>query len=447
MMPATATESNALPRRLGMLDATNIVIGTMIGSAIFLVPNTIAQAVPSAPLILGIWILAGIVSLFGALAYAELGAMMPGTGGQYVYLREAWGPLWGFLCGWTFFLAARSGAIAAVATGFAIYLGQFLPMSVGVSRIVASALILMLTFVNYRGVRLGATVQNFFTAMKVIGLLTLIVSMFVSDGHGAQATGLSVGAVSAANFGSAIISCIWAYNGWFALSLVAGEVKEPERILPRALLAGTLIVIVVYVLANLGYLRTLTIAEIAGSERVAATAANRTLGGIGSAFVAFTILISTFGTTNGNLMTAPRLYFAQAQDGLFFRSFGGIHPAFQTPHISILGQGLWAAVLALTGSYTQLVSYATFTFWIFYGMTVAGLLVLRRKNPSASRPYRMFGYPLTALLFVGVALWIVFGAILSSPGTSAIGVLILVSGAPAFYIWRRFSGRNQTTIS
>jgi len=226
-----------------------------------------------------------------------------------------------------------------------------------------------------------------------------------------------------------------------AQPLAVGEIKDPQRNLPRSIILGTAVVTLVYLLANIGYLRTLTIAEIAGTERVAATAAARTMGSIGSAFVALTILVSTFGTTNGNIMTAPRICFAQARDGLFFRRFGDIHPAFETPHISILGQGIWAAILALTGSYSQLVSYAMFTFWIFYGMTVAGLIVLRRKCPDAPCPYRMFGYPVTPVLFVGIAGWVVIFAFISSPLTSTIGLSILLTGVPAYYVWRRWSRR------
>ena len=426
-----------LPRRLGLLDSTSIVVGTMIGSAIFLVPNTVAQNVPSVPMIVAMWLLAGVLSLFGALAYAELGAMMPATGGQYVYLREAWGPLWGFLCGWTFFLAARSGGTAAVAAGFSIYFSHFVPMPPALARTLAAALILALTLVNYRGVRLGATVQNVFTILKVLGLVMLIGSTLAGEGHAVSQPPVRPSELSAAHFGRAMMACIWAYNGWFAISLVGGEIKDPQRNLPRSIILGTALVTLVYVLANIGYLRTLTIAEIAGTERVAATAAARTMGSIGSAFVALTILVSTFGTLNGNIMTAPRLYFAQARDGLFFRRFGNIHAAFETPHISILGQGVWSAILALTGTYWQLVTFATFTFWIFYGMTVAGLLVLRRKRPDAPRPYHMFGYPITPVLFVGMAGWLVIFAFITAPLTSAIGVCILGTGVPAYYIWRR----------
>jgi len=308
---------------------------------------------------------------------------------------------------------------------------------VAVSRIVAATLILALMMVNYRGIRLGAGVQNTFTALKVLGLVLLICSMFISTGKGAPQEPGPVLQISAAQLGAAIIAAIWAYNGWFAVSLVAGEIKDPQRNLPRALIAGMIIVTAIYLLANIGYVRTLTISEIAASERVAANAAGRTMGSIGASFVALTILVSTLGTTNGNLMTAPRLYFAQARDGLFFQSFGNIHPVFKTPYIAILGQGIWASVLVLSGSYSQLVSFATFTFWIFYGMTVAGLMVLRRRRPDAPRPYRMSGYPATAVIFVAVAVWVAVAGIVSAPATSAIGVLILASGVPAYYFWRK----------
>src|SRR5581483_6770594 len=363
--PATALRSE-LPRKLGALDALNIVVGTIIGSAIFVVPSTVAQNLSSPWMMLAAWVLAGFLSLFGALGYAELGAMIPATGGQYVFLREAWGPLWGFLCGWTFMLAARSGAIAAVAAGFAIYLSHFVPLTPVVSRIVAAALILSLTFVNYRGVRLGANVQNIFTAFKVLGLLVLIVSALASGWNFEGFRSAPGRDLSEARFGLGIIACLWAYNGWYAISFVAGEIKDPGRNLPRAIIFGTGLVIVIYVLANVAYLKTLTLPEIAAADRVAAAAAARTMGAAGAIFVSLTILISTFGTTNGNMMTAPRLYCAQARDGLFFRSFGRVHPRFETPYISIWGQGIWAAVLALSGSYVQLMAYATFTFWIFY---------------------------------------------------------------------------------
>jgi APA family basic amino acid/polyamine antiporter len=435
----TAAPSRELVRRLGLLDLTSIVIGTMIGSAIFLVPSTIAQNVHSGPVILAMWLLAGVASMLGGLAYAELGAMMPESGGQYVYLREAWGPLWGFLCGWTFFLVARSGATAAVASGFATYLSQLIPMPAAVSRMLAAALILVLALVNCRGLKLGVAVQNVFTVLKLLGLLLLAGSAFLGSSLAPAQPAASSPDWSAAQLGAALVACIFAYNGWFVVGMVGGEVKDPQRNLPRATILGVTAVTLIYFLVNLSYFRTLSIGEIASAGRVADAAATRSMGAAGSSLIALTILASTLGTTNSTILTASRLYFAQARDGLFFKQFGNVHPAFETPHISLVGSGIWSAILAVSGSYAQLVSYATFIFWILYGVTVAGLIVLRRTRPEAPRPYRMSGYPVTPVLFIGVAGWVAVSAFLSAPMTSAAGVLILVAGVPAFYLWRRFA--------
>lgn len=442
----TAVEPRGLPRRLGLVDATSIVVGTMIGSAIFIVPSAVAQGMPSTPWILGMWLAAGVLSMFGALAYAELGAMMPETGGQYVYLREAWGPLWGFLCGWTFFLAARSGGTASVAAGFAIYLGYFVPMPVWGARLVAAGLILLLTAVNVRGVRVGAGVQNVFTGLKVAGLAVIIAGAFAMGREPVWQEASTPFDLSLGSIGAALIPCLWAYNGWYAVSLVGGEIRNPQRNIPRAVLFGTGAVTLMYLLANAGYLRTLTVAEIAGAERVASASAVRSMGAVGSAIVAATILMSTFGTVNGNTLTAPRIYFAQARDGLFFRAFGKVHPVFETPYVAIIGQGIWCAVLALTGSYAQLIAYATITFWIFYAMTAAGLLMLRRTRPDAARPYRMWGYPVTPVLFIAVAMMVVVAGFVAAPATSAIGVGIVAAGVPAYYMWRRAAATDAGRV-
>jgi len=423
-----------LPRKLGLFDCTAIVIGTMVGSAIFLVPNSVAQSLPSVPLILTVWVIAGVLSFLGALAYAEMGAMMPATGGQYVLLRESFGPLWGFLCGWSFFLVARSGSIATVAVGFSIYMSYFVPLSPLASKLTAAGLILTLTAVNYCGIRIGAAVQNIFTTLKILGILILIVSAFMSPAHQTQPA--AAPPFSLPHFGAAMIACLWAYNGWFAISLVAGEVRNPQRNLPLALIFGVIAVIAIYLLANVGYLRLLPVPELAATERVASTVAGRTMGPAGAALVALTILISMTGTTNGNIMTSSRLYFAQARDGLFFQTFGFVHPRFETPAVAIVGQGIWAATLALSGSYEVLYSYSTFTFWVFYGMTVAGVLILRRKYPDMPRPYRMWGYPATPIVFVAVAAWFVANTLVSKPGPSLVGSLIILSGIPAYYGWR-----------
>jgi APA family basic amino acid/polyamine antiporter len=423
-----------LPRKLGLFDSTSIVIGTMVGSAIFLVPSSIAQSLPSAPMILAIWVIAGVLSLLGALAYAELGAMMPDTGGQYVFLRESFGPMGGFLCGWSFFLAARSGGIAVVAVGFSIYLSYFMPLTPVLAKAVSCGLILFLSWVNYRGIRVGATVQNVFTSLKVLGLGLLIVSAFLSPAHVASTAPSEPFSMN--HFGVAMIAGLWAYNGWFAISLVAGEVRNPQRNLPLSLMLGVTSVIAIYLLANLGYLRVFTIPQIAATERVASATAQLTMGHVGAVLVSLTILISMFGTTNGNIMTASRLYFAQARDGLFFETFGYVHPRFETPAVSILGQAIWSSLLALSGSYEVLFSYSTFTFWIFYAMTVAGVMILRRKYPTMERPYKMWGYPVTPVIFVAVAAWFVANTLVNRPGPSLIGLGMIASGVPAYYAWR-----------
>ncbi len=277
-------------------------------------------------------------------------------------------------------------------------------------------------------------VQNVFTSLKVLGVAALIVSAFLSPGHADSPAPPAVFSLS--HFGVAMIACLWAYNGWFAISLVAGEVRNPQRNLPLSLMIGVGLVIGLYLLANIGYLRVLTIPEISAAERVASATAQITMGRVGAVLVSLTIMVSMFGTVNGNTMTASRLYFAQARDGLFFEKFGYVHPRFETPAVSILGQGIWSALLALSGSYEVLFSYSTFTFWIFYAMTVAGVIVLRRRRPDLPRPYKMWGYPVTPLIFVGVAAWFVGNTLISRPGPSLVGIGMIASGVPAYYAWR-----------
>jgi APA family basic amino acid/polyamine antiporter len=433
-MPSAAE----LPRKLGLFNSVAIVVGTIIGSGIFLVPNLVARNLPSPGWIIGVWIFTGALSFFGALAYAELGAMIPATGGQYCYLREAYGPLWAFLCGWTYFFVVISAAIAWLSISFANYLGYFFPLTPALSKVVAIALIATVTLVNYRGVTAGAAVQNTFTLMKVGGLAILIASAFLT-GRGAASVP-APGEFSISRFGVAMISCVLAYDGWVALSFVAGEVKNPKRNLPMALAGGLGLAIGIYVLANLAYLRVLSVAEIAASDRVGALAAERAMGPIGGSFVAFTILMSIIGAINGWAMTAPRIFFAQARDGLFFRRFAEIHPRYRTPGFSILMFGAWSALLALTGTYETLASYAMFAAWVFYGLTSMGVLVLRRKFPDRPRPYRMAGYPVTLLLFVAVAAGFVINTFIATPGPALVGTLLIVAGVPVYFFWAKSAG-------
>jgi len=429
-------DATELPRKLGLVDSAAIVVGTIIGAGVFLVPNLVARNLPSPSWIIGVWIFSGALSFFGALAYAELGAMIPATGGQYVYLREAYGPLWAFLCGWTYFFVILSAAIGWLAISFANYLGYFIPLTPVSSKAVAVGLIAAVTLVNYRGVTAGAAVQNLFTLMKVGGLVVLIVSAFLVNRPAAAAAASAPGTISIGHFGVAMISCLLTYDGWVALSFVAGEVKNPKRNLLLALAVGLGLAIGIYVLANVAYLRVLSPGEIAATDRVGALAAERTMGPWGGSFVALTILISIVGAINGWALTAPRIYFAQAQDGLFFRRFAQIHPRYQTPGFSILVFGAWAALLALTGTYETLASYAMFAAWIFYGLTSMGVLALRRKFPNRPRPYRMTGYPVTLFLFVAVALGFVVNTFIATPGPAVVGTLLIAAGLPAYLFWK-----------
>jgi APA family basic amino acid/polyamine antiporter len=427
-----------LPRRLGLLDSAAIVVGTIIGSGIFVVPNLVARSLPSEPWIIAAWVFTGVLSFFGALAYAELGAMMPATGGQYVFLREAYGPLFGFLCGWTYFFVVISAAIAWLSITFATYLGYFVPLTPRLSKALAVGLIAAVTLVNYRGVAVGAAVQKTFTLMKVLGLAVLVGAAFLGARHEAAAGVPSgSGAVTLSGFGVAMISCLLSYDGWVALSFVAGEVKNPKRNLPVALALGLALAMAIYVLANLAYLRVLTVAEIAATPRVGALVAERTMGQAGGAFVSVTILLSIVGAINGWAMTAPRIYFAQARDGLFFRRFAAIHPRFQTPHLSILMFGAWSALLAITGTYETLASYAMYAAWVFYGLTSLGVVALRRAQPLRPRPYRMTGYPVTLVVFAAVALGFVVNTFVATPGPAIVGTLLIAAGVPVYFIWKR----------
>lgn len=420
-----------------MLDAIAIIIGIVIGSGIFVLPNLIAKNLPSSNAIVITWIGAGVLSLFGALAYAELGAMIPATGGQYVYLREAYGPLCAFVCGWTFMLAVLSGGSAWLAVTFSIYAGYFVPLSPAASKAVSIGLIAVLSAVNYLGVREGAWVQRVFTAFKIAALLVLIGAGFLLSHPAAAANPPGHVPLTIGRFNIALAACLMVYNGWSYVSFVAGEVRNPQRNLMRALVIGMAAVIVLYLFANLAYLRVMTIPQIASTERVGADLATRTMGSIGGTFVSLTVLLSIIGAVNGCVLTAARLPFAQARDRLFFARFGKIHPRFQTPGSAIVWGGIWTAALILTGSYETLYSYSIVAAWVFYTLSVAAVFVLRRKQPLRERPYKMWGYPYTMWLFVGVSVWFVVDAFLAQPWPSFMAFVIIASGVLAYWIWRR----------
>jgi len=432
-----------LPRKLGWLDATMIVVGIVIGSGIFLLPNLIARNLQSRGTILAAWIISGLLSYLGALAYAELGAMLPATGGQYVYLREAYGPACAFVCGWTFTLAVLSGGIAFLAVSFSIYVAQFVHLTLISSKLLALALIATLSAVNYVGVREGAVVQVTFTFLKIAGLVLLIGSTFLSP--------LAVSVVPPAvplgfslpQFGTAMIACLMAYNGWTYISFVAGEVKQPAKNLPRSLTLGMVVVMALYVLANAACLKVMPISQIAATARVGAALAERTMGSTGALLLSLTVLISIVGAINGCILTAARIPFAQAQDGLFLRRFGRVHPRFETPGFAIVVQGLWTAVLVVSGSYENLFSYSMVAAWIFYMLSVAAVFFLRRKLPDLPRPYRMWGYPYTLGVFMLVSVWFVANAFATQPGPSLMALGIIATGIPMYFIWRKPAPRRE----
>ena len=430
-------ESSELPRKLGLLDSLAIVVGVVIGAGIFLVPNLVARELKSPSAILGVWIFAGVISFFGALACAELGTLFPATGGQYVFLRESWGPLVGFLCGWSMFLVARTAQVAWLGMTLALYVSYFVPLSATSSKLLGLAAIALFTGINYWGVTVGAFVQKAFTLAKVAGLLIIITSAFLWTGKAPEASQALAGGFSLSGFGVALIACVLACDGWVQLSFVAGEIRNPQRNILLALAIGTVACTAIYVLANVAYLRVLSIPEIAASEHVGAAMAARVLGSTGGKLVSLIVLMSIIGTLNGCFLTSPRVYFAQARDGLFFRRFATVNARHQTPSFAIVAQGIWAAILLISGGYESLVDYAMFALWLSYGAMVAGVIVLRIKRPDLPRPYRMWGYPVTAILFLGITGWFLINMIVTRPIPSLIGLALIAAGIPVYFFWAR----------
>jgi APA family basic amino acid/polyamine antiporter len=424
-----------LPRRLGLLDATLIVIGIVIGVGIFLLPNVIAQSLPSGSAIIAVWLAAGALSYCGALAYAELGAMMPATGGQYIYLREAFGGCCGFLGGWVGMFAVVPGGVAFLAVGFSIYLGAFVRLSPRGQLAVAISLVTVLSAANYLGIKEGAWIQRIFTSLKIGGIL-LLIGAAAHAPRASSAPGPAL-ALSYSGIGLAVSACLMAYNGWSYVSFVAGELKDPQRNLPRALALGMTLVIALYVGANLAYLRLLPVAVIAHTERVGAEVAARAMGPMGGPILSVVVLLSIIGAINGNILTGARIPFAQAQDGLFFARFGRMHPRFRTPGFAIAAQAVWTCGLILTGSYQALFAYAILSAWLFYTLSVVAVWVLRRRAPDAPRPYRMWGYPYTLWAFLLASLWFMGDALINQPKPSLIAFGMTLLGIPFYFFWRR----------
>ena len=444
---ATKHPPAELARRLSLGDSIAIVVGIMVGGGIFLVPNLVARSLPSMPMIMGVWVLAGAISLLGALACAELGAAFPSTGGQYVFLREAYGPFAAFLCGWSFFTVARSAQVAWMSVVFSLYASYLVPMGPLASKILSLAVLAIFTWVNYRGAKLGAIIQNTFTLAKIAGALIIVTAALLVGGRAQHVAAPGMAGASLSSFGVALIACLLAYDGWVQLSFVAGEIRDPQRNVVRALTFGTLGVTAVYLLANLAYMRVLAISEIAASQHVGADTAGRVLGATGGSVVSVIILLSILGTLNGCCLTIPRVYFAQASDGLFFRKFAEVHPSYETPAFAILAQAGWAAVLLLTGSYEALIDYALFGIWLFYALMVAAVIVLRRTRADVPRPYRMWGYPVTPLVFLAITVWFLGNMLVTRPGPALAGLGLIMTGVPAYLVWKRYGQRLESAAA
>jgi APA family basic amino acid/polyamine antiporter len=433
-----ATGANALLRELSLRDATAIVAGTVIGSGIFLVPNSVAIQLSSFAAVLLVWLVGGLLSLFGALALGELGAAFPGAGGLYVYLRHAYGKPVGFLYGWGLLTLIHSGSIATLAVAFGIYLAQMFPLTVFQQKSAGIICVLALTAVNCFGVRSGKGVQNLLTLAKFGGLALMIGILFLW-GHSRLLAADFLPALplklQPVQFGIALVAVLWAYEGWHVVSFTAGEFKNAQRDLPRGLFYGTLLVAITYISLNIAYYCVLTPHQIQNTERVAATAVSSVLGPTAALFVTVLILVSIIGSANGMILTGPRVYYAMAQEGLFFQAFGRLSSRFRAPVLAIAIQGIWAACLTLLGTFQELFTYVVFTAWIFYGLAVAGVIVMRIRRPDIPRPFLAPGYPWLPALFTLAALGITLSAVISSPLHALYGIGLILSGLPFYAIF------------
>jgi APA family basic amino acid/polyamine antiporter len=429
---------SALRPSLGLTHATAMVVGTIIGASIFVQPSEITKLMPSVSGILLVWLAAGVLTLAGALVCAELASAFPQTGGVYVFLKEAYSPALGFLWGWAMFWSMHSGIIAAIATVFARYAAQFVPLTDTGLRLVAVSVIVGLSAVNYVGVRHGGLIQNVFTAAKVLAILAIVSAGLVWHGpaHAVASAGVGAGDLSVRGLILAIAAGLFAYGGWHMVTYTAGETKDPARTIPRALLIGTLIVTACYAGLNAIYLRVLPLDAVRASTRVAADAADVLFGGGGASIMAALVMVSTFGAVNGIILVGPRVYYSMARDRLLFKSVGAVHPVFGTPHRAIVLQAIWSSALALTNTYGALFSRVIYTEWIFFALMAAGLMRLRRR-PDYRPSYRIVGYPLVPVTFVVASVVIVAIQMSASPRDSLIGMAIVIAGLPVYGWWSR----------
>lgn len=429
-----------LPRVLGAFDLVGLTLGSVIGSGIFLVPAIVITQTGGhlGPALL-VWTVGGVLSLLGALTYAELAAMKPEPGGIYVYIRDAFGGFLAFLYGWALFFVIASATVATLAVAFTSYLREFVDLSPLASKAVAVTMIGVIMVINVLGTRGSANVQNWTTALKV-GAILLMSVLLINGGHELQNTSWAIPSLDTSllvGMGAAMLGVLWAYEGWHFVTFSAGEVVDPQRNFPRGIIIGTAALIGIYLLANIAYVAALGVERGMASERIASEAVTAILGGGAGKLVALAILVSMFSAANATVLTATRVYFAMAQDGVFFKRMGTVHPAWKTPAFAIVASCAWSAVLAASGTFEELLTYVVFVGWAFYSMGAASIFWFRRNQPDAARPFRAPGYPLTPLLFIAIAAVIVINTIWLQPVRAAIGTGLVLLGIPVYWFWKR----------
>jgi len=436
-----------LRRSLGLLDATMVNVGVIVGAAVFLTAGDVARALPHPLLQLAVWVVAAFFSLAGALTIAELGAIYPQAGGLCVYLREALGPFWGFFYGWALLVVIQTSAIAAVAVAFATYCGHFLSLTPRETEMVAVAAIAALTAVNVRGVREGVWTQNVVTFAKLGVIAGLILLAFTGSAGSPSNLVRSSGPVLLAGLGAAAIGPLFAFDGWITLSYIGGEIKAPGRNVPLAALLSIAIVTILFLALNGAYLFVLGSDKVASSQLVAADTARALLGPRGADLAAAMVVIATLGAINGNVLGGARVLYAMAQSGLFWRAAGSVHPRFGTPAVALIAQGLVSVAFVFTGRFDQLLTSCLFASWLFYGLGGVAVFVLRRR-PGLERPYRVWGYPVVPGAYVGFAALLLVATIIADPRDTALGAGLLLTGVPAYLFFKSrlepAAGRHTT---
>jgi basic amino acid/polyamine antiporter, APA family len=437
--------TGSLAPRLGVWSTAAILVGVTIGSGIFRVPSVVAAETGAVGATFLLWIVGGLVALFGALTIAELAAMFPRAGGIYVFLKETYGPGTAFLFGWTRLLVIQPAVIGAIALICAAYVGAFVPMTDGQTRALAAGIIGVLAAANYRSMAWGAWVQNVSTVAKVAALvvLALAILLFGDPGAGALAGPLELSPLTWGGFGIALLAVMWTYDGWIDATYVAEEVRDPGRTLPRALAGGVLAVIAVYMVVNTAYLMAMPLEDMAASELVAADAAMAVFGPVGASLVAALVILSTFGALNGVTMTGPRVFFALARDDLFFRPVSAVHPTYGTPHVAIVLAALLGIGYVSVRTFEQLAEAFVLGIWPFYALCVIAVFILRRRRPDAPRPYLAWGYPWVPILFLLASLGMLGNALARQPATTLLGFAIILSGFPVYHLWIRLRGRRS----